>query len=489
MIPVALLLAASAAGAPPAGWRCVESGRYAVYTNAGLAVAQDALRALDGIAAAWPALPVGGPLPGTPLSVIVFRTEPEFRPYAAGATTAGVFQTGDGRDWLAVFGSGAAMRRALRHEFVHEALDQAGFRPPRWLDEGLAEYYSTLERRGANAIIGSPIEHHRVRLAQPSWLPPAEFFPAAEAEITRSPDHIALYYAQCWAVASLLAGEPRYAARLRDLLHALSRGDPTDAALTSVLGLTARALLDQAQGRFALGARPFSISLAPAPPPAPPRETPLTAAQAAQILDDFARARGIDLRHAENAAAQASFEHALALRDTGQPIAEVLAAMRRAVDLDPLRFMYWETYARTLAQAGQTTDALQAAGRARATARTLQERAMAEGLMIDLAPRPQPPPRPAPPHPPSEPARQTLDGLFTRLDCEPATPHFVIEAGNRTWIFAAPADSSVELRPAGAAERTLSCGPQPPGLRVRAEYLPVPAPAGTAGTLLSLEFR
>ena len=47
--------------------------------------------------------------------------------------------------------------RLLAHEYHHMAAARAGMRLPRWLSEGLAELYSTVESAGDKTLIGEPI--------------------------------------------------------------------------------------------------------------------------------------------------------------------------------------------------------------------------------------------------------------------------------------------------------------------------------------------
>ena len=46
------------------------------------------------------------------------------------------------------------------HEYVHHIINQNLPRVPRWLNEGLAEYYSTFSVEGEFAVIGRPVERH-----------------------------------------------------------------------------------------------------------------------------------------------------------------------------------------------------------------------------------------------------------------------------------------------------------------------------------------
>ena len=59
-----------------------------------------------------------------------------------------------GRDAIVLQGLEATFRRAVVHEYTHLAVQYSGGRYPRWLNEGIAEYYSTLRAVGARAEYG-----------------------------------------------------------------------------------------------------------------------------------------------------------------------------------------------------------------------------------------------------------------------------------------------------------------------------------------------
>ena len=48
-----------------------------------------------------------------------------------------------------------ATQRRFRHELTHRFLDHRLRWTPPWLEEGLAEYYSTLKVNGGDAIVGT----------------------------------------------------------------------------------------------------------------------------------------------------------------------------------------------------------------------------------------------------------------------------------------------------------------------------------------------
>ena len=182
------------------------------------------------------------------------------------------------------------------------------------------------------------------------------------------------------------------------------------------------------------------------------------------------------------------------LLDAGKHI-EAIEHLKIAADLRPLRSAVWEHLALAHHQAGQKTEALGAAQRARKLAATPDEVARTEATLnlvqsdadsVVHAPvkdreagvrwaRPE--------------GIASVDGLLIQVDClqDKARLH-VVHDGRKTFLLVRDA-GSVVLRSAGGVTTEFACGPirnRP----VRVEYRAVTdASYGTAGEVTALEFR
>lgn len=67
-----------------------------------------------------------------------------FRKVAAGAEEQGIFVVGPRLQWITVDPDSAVMEEVLVHEYLHAVLHRRQPGLPRWLEEGICEYYSTL---------------------------------------------------------------------------------------------------------------------------------------------------------------------------------------------------------------------------------------------------------------------------------------------------------------------------------------------------------
>ena len=102
-----------------------------------------------------------------PTTVVVFRDQASFTPFkplyqGRPANVAGYFQPGDDVNYIAIsLEAGERDRFATAfHEYVHLHLRDSAPGAPLWLNEGLAEFYSSLKFTGGEVQIGAEIPEY-----------------------------------------------------------------------------------------------------------------------------------------------------------------------------------------------------------------------------------------------------------------------------------------------------------------------------------------
>ncbi len=124
--------------------------------------------------------------------------------------------------------------RTIRHEGLHQYLDRVMADPPRWLNEGLAEYYETVRLENGVSKDGDPHLDHMQLWRYPSvgWVPLEEFVAMSSAEFDRD---TSLHYAEAWGLVHFLRRGEDPAPRLfQELIEQLSSGTLRKAALERV---------------------------------------------------------------------------------------------------------------------------------------------------------------------------------------------------------------------------------------------------------------
>jgi hypothetical protein len=121
------------------------------------------------------------------------------------------------------------------HEYTHSVVEHSGLNLPVWLNEGLADFYSTLECRQAKVLVGTAPEGRDFILQDRRWMDWAVLAAVDEGSpYYREPEKMLLFYAQSWAMVHMLAMEPAYADGFPKFLAAVSGGATADAALWAI---------------------------------------------------------------------------------------------------------------------------------------------------------------------------------------------------------------------------------------------------------------
>ena len=168
-----------------------------------------------------------------PVRLIVFASEKEYEPYRLRATSDAYYAGGSGHHYIVMSARSASEFRIAAHEYAHFVLNASGVRLPPWLNEGLAEMLSTVHVSESFCEVGGDLPVHSRLLRQRVWMPLRELLSESPARDGR--ENAALFYAQSWALAEMLALSPEYGARFAQLMVAAD-GRPGVEALGEVYG-------------------------------------------------------------------------------------------------------------------------------------------------------------------------------------------------------------------------------------------------------------
>jgi tetratricopeptide (TPR) repeat protein len=127
------------------------------------------------------------------------------------------------------------------HEYTHLFLSHAVRSLPVWLNEGLAEYYSTfrLTDDGRRVVIGSPVEPH-VNAVRGRYIPVADLLAVDQASaLYDESDRRSVFYAEAWLLTHyLLVERPNGAEAVGRYLHAVANGRPASQVFLEAFGLS-----------------------------------------------------------------------------------------------------------------------------------------------------------------------------------------------------------------------------------------------------------
>ena len=238
------LSCAGCCAAQPGEWKRVASPHFEVYSQSGTAGARAALAWFEQLRAFFDAngLTGGGDLnldkrPG--VRVIGFSSQPAYDSFRLRGTADAYYVGTEARDYIVMPSLKREAFGMASHEYAHLVLHSTGRRLPMWLSEGLAEFFSTLQRVDENWVVGGELPMRMATLRHRRWLPLRELLDeTSRAAQGRSREEAALFYAESWAITTLLISSEEYGPRFRELMATLSAGTNSVEALHRVYGST-----------------------------------------------------------------------------------------------------------------------------------------------------------------------------------------------------------------------------------------------------------
>jgi len=236
-----------------------------------------------------------------PTTVVLFRDEASFIPFkplyqGRPANVAGFFQPGDDVNYIAISldpGHRDPFSTAF-HEYVHLHLRDNVPGAPLWLNEGLAEFYGTMQFAGGEATLGAPLNNYIRLLRQEEMLPLSTLFSIG----TNSPHYneqekSGIFYGQSWALVHylMLGGGTNRQEQFKRFLAQVSRGDAPARALEDSFGMSLD-VVEKGLQEYVRRGEFSSLRIATADPEAyasytAMQRTPLTEAEANYYLGDL----------------------------------------------------------------------------------------------------------------------------------------------------------------------------------------------------------
>jgi Flp pilus assembly protein TadD len=176
-------------------------------------------------------------LPDQPLRVIDLGSDGEYSRFLVKPGAYGCYQRGRRGDYIILRDLNPAHDPVAVHEYTHFVVEHSGLKLPIWLNEGMAELYSTMELRSGQCLIGRPHAGRLAALATYRRLPLDVVFSVdAASHYYNDPSAMQIFYAESWALTHMLALGNGYAPHFSSFVQAISAGDSAEAALRSCYG-------------------------------------------------------------------------------------------------------------------------------------------------------------------------------------------------------------------------------------------------------------
>jgi hypothetical protein len=230
------------------GWIEVTTENFTLYSNAPTGRTEKIAIQLERFRQSLGRITRGFQLSSdVPTSMFVFKHDVHYAPYKKDSegkvrSVSGYFRPRPFRNYITLdANSHSQSMRVVYHEFFHAVMDSTLGSLPTWLNEGLAEYFSTFKDRNGSATIeiGHPIEHHLNHLSRHPLLDWTEFFETT----TRSPTYNersrkGSFYAQAWLLTHYLIADDGRTKQLGQYLGQLRDGKDENEAFEKAFGMS-----------------------------------------------------------------------------------------------------------------------------------------------------------------------------------------------------------------------------------------------------------
>lgn len=300
-------------GGPP--WMEITSAHFVLKTDVDRSTARRISRELEQSHAALAfALRQPTSTSDNRVEVVVFERRRDFKEASKGMSAAAFFSAERAADFeprpMIVMPDSEVVeetRLLVQHELTHRLVHERFGDVPRWLDEGLAEYYAPLRVEGDRVIIGSATSIDFSERPH-TWLARKDGFEQLEIPLHRAPtlralveagrdefypsngsgplsnqqqERQAALYAGAWRLVHLLMNGPvpAYRDRFVAFLDDLQRGERPRDAFLERFGADWKGLEQTYRDYLSVQGLQLRIALAPPFAPSPPRERELGASE------------------------------------------------------------------------------------------------------------------------------------------------------------------------------------------------------------------
>ncbi|HSU61299.1 MAG TPA: hypothetical protein VLI55_18465 [Bryobacteraceae bacterium] len=171
--------------------------------------------------------------------IIAFSSEKEYKPYRLNAGAFAYYLQSRERDYIVMQDIQPDHHQAAIHEYTHLIVEHTKLELPAWLNEGLADLYSSMEPHGQQTMVGRPLERHVMTLMTKSWMDWNVLFAVDHGSpYYNESDKMSIFYAQSWALTHMLSLSPAYGRNFSSFLLAIAAGMSTPEALQKIYGKT-----------------------------------------------------------------------------------------------------------------------------------------------------------------------------------------------------------------------------------------------------------
>lgn len=218
-------------------WIRVSSPHFEMYTTNGERQATEALKVFEQVRYFFLQRSSSKTAPNDMVRIIAFRSEKEYKPYRPNEGAFAYYLPSRKGDFIVMQDISPNHYQTAVHEYTHLIIEHLGLKFPVFLNEGLAELYSSLESRGDKAMVGRPLEGNSEILRSEKWLD----LNTLSAVDQNSPYYnesakMSIFYAESWALVHMLTLGKNYSASFSKFQSEVQKPQPVSECFRTVYG-------------------------------------------------------------------------------------------------------------------------------------------------------------------------------------------------------------------------------------------------------------
>lgn len=220
-----LALAVGTAAAADPVWIKASTPNFELFTNYGDKQAIEIIRHFEQIREFFAATTQSKKAAQSRVRLVAFRSAKDFAPYSPNEFAAAYYLSAGDRDYVVMKEARQDVYRIAVHEYVHLVIKHSGFPVPPWLNEGLAELYSTMREQSGKTVVGDLIPGHVHQLRNAKWIDLDTLLAVdRESPLYNEKDRAGVFYAQSWALTHMLNLDADYRAKFGEYLAGSTGG-------------------------------------------------------------------------------------------------------------------------------------------------------------------------------------------------------------------------------------------------------------------------
>jgi Flp pilus assembly protein TadD len=234
---LAILLATAAYSAQPT-WIVMQNENFRVYSTAGERRTRTALNQLERVRGFFAQLLGASPAKAVPVCVVIFGSGKEYQPYRLNEFATAYYSNSSYRDVIVIGELGEASSLITAHEYTHLVFEHGGYSLPPWLNEGFAEFFSTLRPAGDDTDIGEILPSRLQEMGYEAWVP-LEIILAVDqhSPYYNEKQRAGSFYNESWALVHMLATSDTYRPRFGEVVTSINNGTPSAQVLEKAYGM------------------------------------------------------------------------------------------------------------------------------------------------------------------------------------------------------------------------------------------------------------